>query len=193
MKVGYARFPNPNVFDIAARDIGNQVRLPPCIRVIVARPRQQHPPSDTPLRCRSHTIQTLRTLLHAAHMVLTWFLFHLAVGFQVIAPVLVLLATIFNFVVQLNQLVQEKELKLKLLLRISGVRDTAMWISWWTFFIGYALILSIEWYASPSLTEHTEHSLPKRSSKRPSKHQPPLSALTKPAATAALNACATGT
>ena len=33
---------------------------------------------------------------------------------QFLAPTLILLATIFNFVVQLNQLVQEKELKLKL-------------------------------------------------------------------------------
>ena len=64
-----------------------------------------------------------------------------------IAPTLILLATVFNFVVQLNQLVQEKELKLKLLLRISGVRDTAMWLSWWIFFIGIATVLSIEWCA----------------------------------------------
>ena len=69
---------------------------------------------------------------------------------QFLAPTLILLATIFNFVVQLNQLVQEKELKLKLLLRISGVRDTAMWLSWWTFFVSIAIVLACEWCAQSS-------------------------------------------
>ena len=48
-----------------------------------------------------------------------------------LGPNLIMLGCIANFVIMLNQLVQEKERKLKLLLRISGVSDTAMWLSWW--------------------------------------------------------------
>ena len=56
-----------------------------------------------------------------------------------LAPNLILLGCLANFVIMLNQLVQEKERKLKLLLRISGVTDTAMWLSWWSLFLLIAL------------------------------------------------------
>ena len=43
----------------------------------------------------------------------------------------ILIGVLGNFIVQCVQLVQEKELKLKLILRMMGTRDTAMWFSWW--------------------------------------------------------------
>ena len=48
--------------------------------------------------------------------------------------------------VQLNQLVQEKERKLRLLLRISGVSDTAMWFSWWIVFTLIAAWSAFGWF-----------------------------------------------
>ena len=64
---------------------------------------------------------------------------------EYVDAIYVLLACIFPLVVQMNQLVQEKELKLKLLMRISGVKDTAMWLSWWIFFLALAIIPSLIW------------------------------------------------
>ena len=64
---------------------------------------------------------------------------------EYVDAIYVLLACILPFVIQMNQLVQEKENKLKLLMRISGVSDTAMWLSWWLFFIVMGLIPSLLW------------------------------------------------
>ena len=165
MKVGYARFPNPNVFDISARDIGNQVIAP--VLVLLATifnfvvqlnqassfsphsslctfptnkntngpDRRTHTRTFGTQRALNPTLSPLPFLSPCSHRHLSA---HLAP-----AP---------------SQLVQEKELKLKLLLRISGVRDSAMWISWWIFFIGYALILSFEWYLAGKLFRSQCHS-----------------------------------
>jgi hypothetical protein len=41
---------------------------------------------------------------------------------------------------QVGQLVAEKELKLKLLLRMMGTKDTSMWLSWYIVFTAVALV-----------------------------------------------------
>ena len=43
---------------------------------------------------------------------------------------------------------QEKELKLKLLLRISGTHDTPMWLSWYVVYLGTALWCAFMWWAA---------------------------------------------
>ncbi len=41
---------------------------------------------------------------------------------------------------QVSQLVAEKELKLKLLMRMMGTRDTSMWLSWFIVFGAFSLV-----------------------------------------------------
>ena len=41
-----------------------------------------------------------------------------------------MLGVLFTFYIQCNNLVTEKEKKLKLQMRMMGTRDTPMWLSW---------------------------------------------------------------
>ena len=67
-------------------------------------------------------------------------------------PLLIMLSCIMSFVVLLNMLVYEKERKLKLLLRVSGVHDTWYWLSWWAFFVLIAVWCGFMWWASGHIT-----------------------------------------
>lgn len=64
---------------------------------------------------------------------------------QFFSPVVIVTGILFNFVVQLNQLVREKELRLRLLLRIFGARDGPMWASWYLIYLATAIIGACLW------------------------------------------------
>ena len=54
---------------------------------------------------------------------------------------------VFNFVIQLTQLVNEKELGLKLQLRMMGARDGPMWASWLIIHLAVNIFLALELFA----------------------------------------------
>ena len=66
-----------------------------------------------------------------------------------------MLGVLFTFYIQCNNLVTEKEKKLKLQMRMMGTRDTPMWLSWWVVFVLESFFCALMWVltgAPPTLT-----------------------------------------
>ena len=56
-----------------------------------------------------------------------------------------MLGVLFTFYIQCNNLVTEKEKKLKLQMRMMGTRDTPMWLSWWVVFVLESFFCALMW------------------------------------------------
>ena len=63
---------------------------------------------------------------------------------KIYGPQFLSVGVVFNFIFQLIQLVTEKELGLKLQMRVMGARDGPMWASWLLLFLALNLLLSLE-------------------------------------------------